>query len=235
MTGMTRARIALVMVAAAALVLAATAAARTHAGVADRDRLGVRLEGRDGAVRRAGARRGAAARQADQREGRRRRPAAADQDLRHAGQQAGDREGVRPEAARPGREHHVHDVRRRLRRTGRAGDDQPRRARGRAVHRHRPDGPEALRREGQARLQLRQRRAGRRLGDGRVRLEEGLAHGGDRDRHRDRLLQERHRGVPGPLEAARRQDRRAGDVPDPTFGGTNVQNASAGSTTSTPT
>ena len=69
-----------------------------------------------------------AARQADQCEGRRQRPSAADQDLRHAGQQAGDREGVCPEAARPGREHHVHDVRRRLRRAGRAGDDQPRRA-----------------------------------------------------------------------------------------------------------
>ena len=67
-------------------------------------------------------------------------------------------------------ERDVHDVRRRLRRSGRAGDDQPRRARGRAVHRHRPDGPEALRREGQARVQLRQRRAGRRLGDGAVRL-----------------------------------------------------------------
>ena len=59
-----------------------------------------------------------------EREGRRRRPAAADPDLRHAGQQARDREGVRGEAARPGREHHLHDLRRRLRRAGRAGGDQ---------------------------------------------------------------------------------------------------------------
>ena len=104
---------------------------------------------------------------AGEREGRRQRPQAPDQDVRHAGQQAGDREGVRAEAARRRRERHLHDVRRRLRRAGRAGGDQPRRARGRTVHRHRPDGPEAVRREGQARVQLRQRRAGRGLGDGR--------------------------------------------------------------------
>ena len=52
-----------------------------------------------------------------------------------------------------------------------AGGDQPRHPRGRAVHRHRPDGAEAVRREGPARLQLRQRRAGRGLGDGRGRVE----------------------------------------------------------------
>ena len=149
----------------------------------DRDRLGVRQQGRDGAVRQPGSRRRAAARQAVEREGRRRRPPAADQDLRHAGQQAGDRQGVRAEAARAGRERHLHDVRRRPRRTGRAGGDQPRRARGRAVHRHRPDGAEALRREGQARVQLRQRRAGRGLGDGAVRVGQGLAHRCARHRH----------------------------------------------------
>ena len=38
----------------------------------------------------------------------------ADQDLRHAGQQACDREGVRRQAASAGREHHLHDLRRRL-------------------------------------------------------------------------------------------------------------------------
>ena len=63
-------------------------------GHTDRDRLGVRLEGRDGAVRRPGARGREAPRQAGQREGRRRRPQAPDQDVRHAGQQAGDREGL---------------------------------------------------------------------------------------------------------------------------------------------
>ena len=46
-------------------------------------------------------------------------------------------------------------------------------ARGRAVHRHRPDGTEALRGEGRARVQLRQRRPGRGLGDGGVRVERG--------------------------------------------------------------
>ena len=126
MTRITRAQLALGLVAAAALVLAATAAARTADGARypDRHRLGLRLEGQDGAVRRAGARCGQASREADQREGRRRRASAADQHLRHAGQQAGDREGVRHEADRTGCEHHLHDVRRRLRRTGRAGVDQ---------------------------------------------------------------------------------------------------------------
>ena len=43
-------------------------------------------------------------------------------------------------------EHHLHDLRRRSRRAGRAGGDQSRHPRGRAVHRHRSDGAEALRR-----------------------------------------------------------------------------------------
>ena len=46
-----------------------------------------------------------------------------------------------------------------------------------------------------------------------------------RHRHRDRLLQERRPGVQGALHAARRQDRRPGDVPGSAFGGNNVQNA----------
>ena len=120
---------------------------------------------------------------------------AADQDLRHAGQQAGSRQGLCAEAARRRREHHLHDLRRRLRRARRAGDDQPRRARGRAVHRHRSDGAEAVRPEGQARVQLRQRRAGRRLGDGAVRVGQGLAHCRPRDGRCDRLLQGRRPGV----------------------------------------
>ena len=180
---------------------------------ADRDRLGVRLEGRDGAVRRTGARGGAAARQAAEREGRRRRTALPDQDLRHAGQQAGDGQVLRGEPARRQGRRHLHDLRRRFRRAGRAGGDQPRQARCRPVHRDRPDGPEALRRQGQARVQLRQRRPGRGLGNGRVRLASRLAGRGARNRHGDRLLQGRRQGVRGPLEAARRQDRRQGELP----------------------
>ena len=139
---------------------------------------------------------------ADEREGRRQRTQAADQDVRHAGQQGGDRQGVRSQAAERRRERDVHDVRRRLRGSGRAGDDQPRRACGRAVHRHRPDGAEAVWREGQAGVQLRQRRAGRRLGDGAVRLRQGLAVGRTRDRHGDRLLQGRRQGVRGSLSSS---------------------------------
>ncbi len=92
--------------------------------------------------------------------------------MQHAGQQAGDREVVRSEAARPGRRRHLHDLRRRLRRSGRPGGDQRREADGRNVHRHRSDGPEALRSEGAPRVLVRQRRAGRGLGDGGVRLED---------------------------------------------------------------
>ena len=72
------------------------------------------------------------------------------------------------------------------------------------VHRHRPDGPEALRSEGTARVLVRQRRAGRGLGDGRVRLEARLARRVARDRHGHRLLPQRRPGVRGPLAAARR-------------------------------
>ena len=84
---------------------------------------------------------------------------------------------------------------------------------GRAVHRHRPDGPEALRPEGPARVLVRQRRPGRGLGDGAVRLRQGLEDRGARDRHRDRLLQGRRQGVQGAVHPARRQDRRRGELP----------------------
>ena len=50
-----------------------------------------------------------------------------------------------------------------------AGGDQARQARDLDLHRHRPDGPEALRQAGQARVQLRKRGPGRGLGDGAVR------------------------------------------------------------------
>ena len=111
------------------------------------------------------------------------RRAAQDHHLRHAEQQPGQGQVVRAQPARPGRERHLHDLRRRLRHAGRAGGHQPRRARDRPVHRHRPDGPEALRRQGRARVQLRQRRAGRGLGHGAVGLRQGLAHGRDGHEH----------------------------------------------------
>ena len=95
-----------------------------------------------------------------------------------------------------------------------AGGDQPRDPRGRTVHRHRPDGAEALRHEGQARLQLRQRRAGRGVGDGRVRVEAGLEDRRARHEHAARLLQERRPGVRGPVHPARREGRRAGELRD---------------------
>ena len=71
-------------------------------------------------------------------------------------------------------------------------------------------GPSALRRQGQARLQLRQRGAGRGLGDGAVRVEQGLEDGRHRHQHAARVLQGGRAGLPDPLQAARRQDRLAG-------------------------
>ena len=68
---------------------------------------------------------------------------------------------LRPARRRRGRD--LGHVRRRLRHARGAGGDQPRQARDRALHRNRPDGPEALRREGQPRVQLRQRGPGRGL------------------------------------------------------------------------
>ena len=95
---------------AALAVVAAVAAATAPAATvrSDRDRLGVRRQGRDGAVRRSGARRCPDSRQAGQRKRRRQRAPAPDRHVRHAGQQARDREGVRGEAARPGRRRHLH-------------------------------------------------------------------------------------------------------------------------------
>ena len=78
----------------------------------------------------------------------------------------------------------------------------------RAVHRHRPDGAEAVRHGGQAGVQLRQRRPGRGLRDGGVRVAQGLADGEPGHEHAARLLQERRPGVRQALHAARRQDRR---------------------------
>ena len=125
--------------------------------------------------------------------------------VQHAGQQAGDREGLRAQAPRAGRRRDHDDVRRRLRRACRAGLDQPREADGRGVHRHRPDGAEALRPEGSTRVLVRQRCPGRGLGHGRVRMEARVAERVARDRHGHRLLPQRRPGVRGPLHATRRR------------------------------
>ena len=69
-----------------------------------------------------------------------------DRHLRHEQQQRRQGEVVRGEPARQGCERHLHDLRRRLRDAGRAGVD---RRRGKLtlvhMHRHRPDGAEAVR------------------------------------------------------------------------------------------
>ena len=83
----------------------------------------------------------------------------------------------------------------------------------RAVHRHRPDGAEEVRQGRQARLQLRQRRAGRGLRDGPGRLESRLEDGRPRKGHGDRLLQGGRDRLQGALQAARRQDQVRDDVP----------------------
>ena len=121
---------------------------------------------------------------------------------------------MRARPARRRREHHLHDLRRRLRDARRAGGDQARQAGSLDLHRHRPDGPEALRDARQARVQLRKRRAGRGLGHGAVRMEQGLEDRRARNEHAARLLQERRHGVREALQAARRQDRRQGELRD---------------------
>ena len=99
------------------------------------------------------------------------------------------------EAPRSGSRHHHDHLRRRLRCPGSARVDQSREADRRPVHRHRPDGTEALRGQGAACLLLRQRCAGRGLGDGGVRVEPWLAHCIARDGHGDRLLPQHRAGA----------------------------------------
>ena len=203
-------RAALAVAAAAAVAVAVATRRRRRTAEDAHDRLGVRRHREHGAVRRPGARNGEVAHRDDQQDGRDEGEAP---HLQHAGQQAGDRQGLRGEASVAGRERDHDHLRRRLRRTGGADGDQRRKADGRGLHRHRPDGAEALRRQGPSRLLVRQRRPGRGLRDGGVRVEEGLADRVARDRHRDRLLPQRRPGVQGPLGAARRQDRDRGDLP----------------------
>ena len=85
-------------------------------------------------------------------------------------------------------------------------------------------GPKRFGAEGQARVQLRQRRAGRRLGDGAVRVGQGLAHRRARDRRRDRLLQgrrARRSRCAGSSSAARSSTQETYH----SLGGNDVQNA----------
>ena len=178
---------------------------RVGAGDDRDDRLGVRRRRRDGAVRRAGSRGREDAHRPGQQGERDQAPA---DHLQHAEQQARDREGMCFEAAEPGRRHHHDHLRRRLRGTRRAIVDQRGQAHGGGVHRHRPDGPEALRRQGTPCVLLRQRRAGRGLGDGGVRVEAWLEDGIARDRYGHRLLPQRRAGVRGALHTTRREDRR---------------------------
>ena len=67
-------------------------------------------------------------------------------------------------------------------------------------------GPKRFGKPGKLAYQLRQRRAGRGLGDGRARVEERLEDRGPRDGHRDRLLQGRRDRIQGALPAARWED-----------------------------
>ena len=151
----------------------------------------------------------------DQREGRRQRAAAPDRHLRHEQQQPGQGEVVRGEPARQGR---ARSSSRRATSTSRRrscrsrssaasstiapciGTDQM--------------GPKRFGKAGQARVQLRQRRPGRGLGDGRVRVSQGLADGRPGHEHAARLLQERRPGVRQAVHAARRQDRRPRELRD---------------------
>ena len=164
-------------------------ASASAATAADRDRLGVRQQGRDGAVRRARARCGAAAGEAAEREGRRRRPPARASTRATRRATSPHREVVRGEAARPAA---------RTSSSRRATSISPRpscRRRSTAASLAVAPcigtdqmGPKRFGAEGPPRLHVRQRRPGRRLGDGRVRVEAGLALGVACDRHRDRLL-----------------------------------------------
>ena len=126
--------------------------------------------------------------------------------LQHAGQQAGDREGVRAEAPLQGADvimttcdvDYAAPV---VQEAINAGSSPSR------LHRHRPDGPEALRAEGEARLLL--TATSRRTRARRWPSSRGSRAGAPRRsrRTRYRLLPQRRSGVQGALEAARREDR----------------------------
>ena len=101
---------------------------RRHRRRADRDRLGVRQQGRDGAVRRPALAAAQVRVKQCQREGRRAAAASRSRPATRRATSGAPRRRAPPAAARRRREHHLHDVRRRPRGPGRAGGDQPRRA-----------------------------------------------------------------------------------------------------------
>ena len=115
---------------------------------------------------------------------------------------------VRRAADPAGRQDRDRHVRRRVRRRRDAGVHQPRDPHDRPLRDHRPDGPAALRREGQARVHDRRHRPGRGLGRRRVRLLARLADGDRRQGQLPRLLPRRLRRVREALPGARREDRR---------------------------
>ncbi len=100
-------------------------------------------------------------------------------------------------------------LRRRLRDAGDPGVPQRQDADDRAVHRHRPDGPLALRRcRASSRSATATRRRTRARRWPQYAFKQRLAVERRRDRQPARVLQERLQGVHDPLPAARRQDRR---------------------------
>ena len=115
-------------------------------------------------------------------------------------------------ADRAGRQDRDRHVRRRVRRRRDAGVHQPRDPHDLPVRDHRPDGPAALRRQGQARLHDGRHRAGRGLGRRRVRLVARLEDGDRRQGQLPRLLPRRLRRVREALPGARREDRRPAGV-----------------------
>ncbi len=217
MTRSKRARIALVIVAAAAGLLAATAAARTDSRAAGTPIvIGWAFDGKGSMAPFDGPALAAAqlrVKQWNAKGGVDGRPLA-DHDVRHAGQQACDREGVRRQAA---------SAAARTSSSRPATSTSPRRScRSRSTRAcspsHRASAPTRWARSASA------PKGKLAFSFGNVAQDEGSAMAqyawgrGWRTAAlatdtRHRLLQERRAGVHGPLEAARRQDRRPGDVP----------------------
>ena len=181
---------------------------------ADRHRLGARQQRADGAVRRAGARRGASIELNKVNKKGVHRPQDRAQDVRHAERRPDGLEGVRRPADQPGREDHLHDVRRRSRRAGRAGV--------RSTHHlltvapcigTDQMGPKRFGTAGKLAFSFGNvaQDEGSAMAAGR--LEARLEDGRPREGHGDRLLQGRRERLQGALQAAGRQDQVRDDVP----------------------
>ncbi len=142
----------------------------------------------------------------DQRGRRRPRPAAPAEGDQRPARPAEDEAG-RADADLQRRRDRLGHLRRRLCDAGDPGVPQCQDADHRAVHRHRPDGPVALRRRrasSRSATATRRRTRARRWRE--YAYQERLAVERGRDRQPARLLQERLQGVHDPLQAARRQD-----------------------------